>query len=87
MTRWIPVEERLPEAETWVLGWLEYRQAHDVVTWDDVDERWWHTYRGTLPESAVTHWQPLPDPPGAETHLTKKPCPACGGTGDAMCGP
>lgn len=65
--RWISVEERLPETETWVLCWYV-----------DIDGDKWHTvgkllkggiwavdiYEMDEPEYyTVTHWMPLPEPP------------------------
>lgn len=68
--RWIPVEDRLPEAKLAVLGYGLRYAAHDkpdkfpmehVVYTRGEDEGWFtywdHHY------VKVTHWMPLPEPP------------------------
>lgn len=68
--RWIPVEERLPEAKFAVLGYGLRYAAHDkpdkfpaehVVYTRGEDEGWFtywdHHY------VKVTHWMPLPESP------------------------
>ena len=60
LSRWIPVEERLPDATEEVLALTPsgYR-----VAW--VTHRGhWHGY--WLPLLDVTHWMPLPEPPEAK---------------------
>ena len=62
--RWIPVTERLPEVEKWVLCYcraniyevLKMRTSGDWV--HDVHHIYMHTF--------VTHWMPLPKPPEKE---------------------
>lgn len=57
--RWIPVTERLPEKDKWVLRysaitgatWLAYRNSIGV----------WMDEQGKAPY--ITHWMPLPEPP------------------------
>ena len=59
--RWIPVEERLPEAGVWVICYhathrLWFQGMRDCGEWTDAE--------GVL--VAPTHWQPLPAPPQEE---------------------
>ena len=63
-TRWIPVEERLPEpTENPVL-------VHDYsgvsVAWHSKTMGW--VYKTGLPCVDVTHWMSLPQPPKEETY-------------------
>ena len=51
--RWIPVTERLPEINTWVLAYCKYK---DLVI-DYVDKNGLWSYGN------VTHWMPKPEPP------------------------
>lgn len=64
---WIPVGERLPEDETEVLCWWETEcrcavfalcKYYGEPLWVGVDTNVW--------PREVTHWQPLPEPPGKE---------------------
>ena len=55
--KWIPVEERLPENNTWVLAHSKYK-GH-VVDYVDINGLWSY--------GNVTHWMPLPEPPKEET--------------------
>jgi hypothetical protein len=52
--RWIPVEERLPEANTAVL--TRWRDGVFSVEWRFPSGEW-------ITGSTVTHWMPLPEPP------------------------
>lgn len=55
--RWIPVEERMPEKNTWVLAYCKYK-GH-VVDYVDINGLWSY--------GNVTHWLPLPVPPKEES--------------------
>ena len=57
MAEWIPVTERLPEKNTWVLAYCKYN-GH-VVDYLDINGLWSY--------GNVTHWMPLPEPPKEET--------------------
>ena len=69
-TKWISVEERLPEYKTAVLGYgLRYRNYPDTDPFPAVhvvysrgeDEGWFTFWNNEY--VAVTHWMPLPEPP------------------------
>ena len=63
--QWIPVTERLPDNDTYIL-----------VTTDGVAaSAYWHNDRfyaftasGVATVGCVTHWMPLPEPPKGENH-------------------
>ena len=72
--RWIPVEERLPELQSWgasevVLGLIKSENApslnklHDLTLCVYCDNGIW-----SMPGRyvAITHWMPLPEPPKEE---------------------
>jgi len=55
--RWIPVEERLPEDNEWVLGADRCWRGHPYRAW---------LYHHALRDLFVyefSHWMPLPEPP------------------------
>ena len=63
IARWIPVTERLPENDTYIL----------VTTDGVVVPAYWHndrfyafTANGVATVGGVTHWMPLPKPPKEE---------------------
>ena len=73
-TRWVPVEERLPELQSWgastvVLGLIKNENApslnklHDLTLCVYCDNGIW-----SMPGryAAITHWMPLPEPPEVE---------------------
>ena len=53
---WIPVEERLPEKNTWVLAYCKYKDH--VIDYVDIHGLWSY--------GNVTHWMPPPEPPKEE---------------------
>lgn len=56
--RWIPVTERLPEKNEWVLVRSKFVKTRtDFIS----NDGHWHM------TPAVTHWMPLPQPPKEET--------------------
>ena len=58
-TRWISVQERLPEEDESVL----FRTEKGFVSTGSYAEKLWY-YDGDLKwHPIVTHWKPLPDPP------------------------
>lgn len=61
-TRWIPVEERLPEIGADILAF--YRDSHiNMGTWGCYD---W--LEEDVEDGYVTHWMPLPDGPEVVEH-------------------
>lgn len=69
--RWIPVEERLPETESWgaskvVLGIVQnesgYPPPNPCFCVYLGNQQW--TIRGRM--ATITHWMPLPEPPKEE---------------------
>ena len=59
---WVSVDERLPETQAWCLcaikgGVLVYacEYFHTI--------KQWYGYGDAFPETRITHWQPLPNPP------------------------
>ena len=69
--RWIPVEERLPETESWgaskvVLGIVQNESGyppHNPCFCVYLGNQQW-TIRGRM--ATITHWMPLPEPPKEE---------------------
>ena len=62
---WISVKERLPEERrrVFVHGSNNYNDEKRMIGQYWGDGRWLCMGRGQI---AVTHWQPLPDPPKGE---------------------
>lgn len=69
-SRWIGVEERLPEAGERVLVWFDHYTSPAVATWF-LGEGFFADYpdgtaeHDTVEICYVTHWMPLPEPPEA----------------------
>lgn len=66
MDKWIPVEERMPDAYTPVIVAREYAPGGPLKVEQgckDVKD-WWKVY-GTRTKK-VRYWMPLPEPPEAE---------------------
>ena len=61
-SKWISVEDRLPEPNKEVLA---YTFGDMCVAWRDNDDGWLTNpdWEDGLDEYPITHWQPLPDPP------------------------
>lgn len=59
--KWIPVAERLPEQNTRVIGFMAWKGITAIEyqhgKWYSID------HLQSLPNEAVTHWMPLPEPP------------------------
>lgn len=59
--KWIPVTERLPENNTRVIGFMAWKAMAAV---ERQHNRWYSIdHLEPLPDEAVTHWMPLPQPP------------------------
>lgn len=63
--RWIPVEEKLPEPYKMVLATTGGRAMMVVVLHEQMG--WWIEFWSGTQVRKVTHWMPLPEPPGKET--------------------
>ena len=67
MSDWISVKDRLPKgyAKCWVnyrSGWIEFQRE---ATFDG------HWYvNGNRADEYITHWMPLPEPPGISTDVS-----------------
>ena len=77
-SRWISVEERLPEGNADVIVYIQHpisghcwmKIAHHVSEMgldECVDDEWWLDGSGET-VSYVTHWMPMPEPPKEEPH-------------------
>ena len=68
-TKWISVEERLPETGKEVLAhgsWGGSKKTA-VARYSQRDDAWCaYSPLGTVAFVAITHWMPLPEPPGEE---------------------
>jgi len=70
---WISVEERLPEPDAPVLGWVRHHgRVSGYSTCEFLERRgdtWYNVNESGYPlweNEDVTHWMPLPDPPATE---------------------
>ena len=61
--KWIPVTERLPERRRWVLCRCQ-ANITEVMRFENAE--WYHDPSHVYFFEFVTHWMPLPDPPGEE---------------------
>lgn len=64
-SKWIPVTERLPEQNTRVIGFMAWKGITAIEyqhgKWYSID------HLQPLPNEAVTHWMPLPEPPKVDS--------------------
>ena len=61
--KWIPVTERLPEFGEEVLAVRRYMQLVEIITAHIAVEKNGHSWWSA---ANITHWMPLPNPPGEE---------------------
>ena len=59
--KWIPVTERLPEDDVFVLNCNDHG---NIVIGKIIGGTWWYKYFSY--QGQVTHWMPLPEPPKEE---------------------
>lgn len=64
-SKWIPVTERLPEADKMVLC-LEKSGDCWLAMWNHCDDQMWSDGDYWYSKNGVTHWMPLPEPPKGE---------------------
>lgn len=67
MSEWISVKERLPKAGEDVIAYLG--EGIFEICWM-LKDGCWETRDAYLDTDAVTHWQPLPEPPKEEGENT-----------------
>ena len=69
MSKWIPVTERLPEKGQEVLAYRGDFLGKMMNTYTYLGSGNWeddYGYRGSAEHEGLTHWMPLPEPPGTE---------------------
>ena len=67
LVRWIAVEERLPADRVCVLVSWGTREPELLIAHWRADEQDWFDDQGkVVPAVGVTHWMPLPEPPGVK---------------------
>lgn len=71
MSEWISVKDRLPEPGEKVITFLRLAGSPMIGTGYFMgDDGWYYIGIEAPHHDVVTHWMPLPEPPGGET---KKP--------------
>ena len=74
--QWIPVSERLPKYNTFVIVFAEGIVGEAVL--DDADYWYWAGTDEYASEINVTHWMPLPEAPKCELAEIVENCEDCG---------
>ncbi|HHT0548912.1 TPA: DUF551 domain-containing protein [Klebsiella michiganensis] len=59
---WIPVSERTPGSQEWVIVFAKWANQQ-VLCWDDVQNRWTDFEDQSYYADMFTHWMPLPAAP------------------------
>lgn len=80
ITRWISIEDRLPENGEYVLAALSHGVVRIASYWST---KGWVALCVT--GLSVTHWMPLPQPPNDEPLFDEQKCRVCGCTWDNAC--
>lgn len=62
---WIPVSERMPGSQEWVIVFAKW-DNQQVLCWDDVANRWTDFEDQSYYAYMFTHWMPLPAAPQQE---------------------
>lgn len=60
--KWIPVSERLPADEKWVLC-LTNTGMYWIAMWNYCNDGLWTDHETWSSKTYITHWMPLPEPP------------------------
>lgn len=63
--RWIPVSERVPGSQEWVIVFAKWANQQ-VLCWDDVANRWTDFEDQSYFPDMFSHWMPLPAAPRQE---------------------
>ena len=61
-SKWIPVSEKLPEDEKWVLC-LTNTSMYWIAMWNYCNDRLWTDHETWSSKTYITHWMHLPEPP------------------------
>ena len=61
--KWISVEERLPESDSWVLCWCSDVEVSVTVGYLTDNNEWVWAEDHTTTLEDLTHWMPLPETP------------------------
>ncbi|MEO9400865.1 DUF551 domain-containing protein [Enterobacter cloacae complex sp. 2024EL-00719] len=64
---WIPVSERMPGSQEWVIVFAKW-DNQQVLCWDDVANRWTDFEDQSYYADMFTHWMPLPAAPQQEVN-------------------
>lgn len=64
---WIPVSERMPGSQEWVIVFAKW-DNQQVLCWDDVANRWTDFEDQSYYAYMFTHWMPLPAAPQQEVN-------------------
>nr|WP_315299986.1 DUF551 domain-containing protein [Raoultella terrigena] len=59
---WIPVSERMPGSQEWVIVFAKWANQQ-VLCWDDVQNRWTDFEDQSYYADMFSHWMPLPAAP------------------------
>ncbi|WP_408512471.1 DUF551 domain-containing protein [Salmonella enterica] len=62
---WIPVSERMPGSQEWVIVFAKWANQQ-VLCWDDVQSRWTDFEDQSYYADMFSHWMPLPSAPQQE---------------------
>lgn len=60
--KWIPVSERMPGSQEWVIVFAKWANQQ-VLCWDDVQNRWTDFEDQSYYADMFSHWMPLPAAP------------------------
>lgn len=56
---WIPVSERMPGSQEWVIVFAKWANQQ-ILCWDDAENRWTDFEDQSYHAAMFTHWMPLP---------------------------
>ena len=64
---WISIKDRLPEISYPVLTWFIDCNGHGGYQIDGYDGEMW--IEAKVWDGSITHWMPMPEPPGRVSHV------------------